>query len=184
MSPGKLVITVDNNELEIVFLNLKLKVDRIGGRIETDHHVKETNSRNYLSYNSNHPKHIVKSIVFSQAQTVFMCCSKQDWAERALKELREIFIARDYPTKMDEEQIEKVKKLNRRDLIFKKKEKAKDNKYKTSLIVEHHPENPPFMKWLTEGMKTLHINPALKKLFPKIPIVTRQGKNVGRLAGN
>ena len=31
-------------------------------------------------------------------------------------------------------------------------------------------------------MKTLHINPALKKLFPEIPIVTRQGKNVGRLA--
>ena len=93
----------------------------------SEHYVKETNSRNYLSYNSNHPKHIFKSIVFSQAQTVFMCCSKQDWAERALKELREIFIAKNYPTKMVEEQIEKVKKLNRRDLIFKNKEKVKES---------------------------------------------------------
>ena len=48
VSPGKLVFTVDKNELEIVFLNLKLRVDRIGGRIETDHHVKETNNINYL----------------------------------------------------------------------------------------------------------------------------------------
>ena len=111
-----------------------------------------------------------------------MCCSKQDWAEKTLKELRDIFIAREYPQTMVETEIEKVKKLSRRDLIFKQKEKAKNTKYRTSLIVEHHPENPPFRKWIKEGMKTLHINPALRKLFPEIPIVTRQGKNVGRLA--
>ena len=111
-----------------------------------------------------------------------MCCSKQDWAERALKELREIFIAREYPTKMVDCEIYKVKKLNRRDLIFNKKQKAKNSKYKTTLIVEHHPENPPFRKWIQEGMNTLHINPALKKIFPEIPIVTKQGKNDGRLA--
>ena len=76
-----------------------MRVDRVGGKIETDHHVKETNQRNYLSYSSNHPKHILKSIVFSQAKTVFMCCSQQDWAEKALKELREMFVAREYPAK-------------------------------------------------------------------------------------
>ena len=76
-----------------------------------------------------------------------------------------------------------MKKLDRRDLIFKrKKDKAKTTKYRTSLIVEHHPENPPFRTWLSQGMKTLHINPTLRKLFPEIPIVTRQGKNVGRMA--
>ena len=67
-------------------------------------------------------------------------------------------------------------------MIFQQKERAKHSKYRTSLIVEHHPENPPFRKWIQQGMRTLHLNPALRKLFPEVPVVTKQGKNVGRLA--
>ena len=113
-----------------------------------------------------------------------MCCSRQEWAEKALAQLRQCFVAQDYPSNIIDIQFERVLQLNRRDLIFSSKaEKQTNSKYRRGLLVTYHANNPPLRKWICQVMKdTLHVDPVCKTLFPEIPIVTRQPKNVKSIA--
>ena len=49
----------------IFFIYLKVKL--LEGKIKTDLYIKETDRHQYLHYNSSHPNHTKRSIVFSQA---------------------------------------------------------------------------------------------------------------------
>ena len=74
-------------------------------------------------------------------------------------------------------------KLNRNDLINKKKNKKKNEKnrkrMKNCLVVTENPGNPPFYKWIKDLLPTLHRDTEMRKLIPDIPVVVRQPPNVG-----
>ena len=47
-----------------------------------------------------------------------------------------------------------------------------------SLVVTHNPGNPYFKQWIREEIYILHQDQKTKEVFPKIDVVTRQGKNI------
>ena len=49
-------------------------------------------------------------------------------------------------------------------------------------MVTYNHANPPFNQWIKTLMNTLHEDPELKKLCPKLPIVTRQPPSVASCA--
>ena len=82
-------------------------------------------------------------------------------------------------------QFERVLKLNRSDLIFKRNKKEVDKKKKkfsAPLIITYHPQNPPLYKWLQDEMGTLHLSKLCRDVIPTIPVVTRQARNVGQIS--
>ena len=126
--PGRLRFTFEHEEVSLVFLDMKISINRDLKKLEVNKHIKPTNSQLYLNFKSCHAPHIFPSIVYSQALTAFKICSREEWRNLHFENLREKFLQQNYPSEMIEVQFSKVLKLNRSDLIFKRNKKKNDAK--------------------------------------------------------
>ena len=184
--PGQVRFTYEFSEYSTIFLNLKLILNRDADKIDIDYYVKPTNNQLFLHFRSCHPKHVFKAIVFNQALLPTMVCSYPEWRDRYLQNLRTKFIEQEYPEELVDTQFERAKKLNRNELIRKKKvpKKNEKNKFrmKNCLCITLNPGNPPFRKWLKDLTPILHRDPSLRKMIPDIPVVYRQPPSVAKIA--
>ena len=64
-----------NSGLEVVFLDLKIKICKISNILKFSLHVKPTNTFSYLKTNSNHPNYIFSNIVKSLFIRIRRICS-------------------------------------------------------------------------------------------------------------
>ena len=184
--PGMVEFTFEFSATSVIFLNTRLILNREMKQIDVDYHVKPTNKQLFLHYRSCHPEHVFRSIVYSQALMGKTICSYPDWCERYMQKLRVKFLQQEYPAELIDEQFEKVRQLDRETLIYKKKDKVKLKKkakeMRSCLVVTHNPANPPLQVWIRSLLGTLHEDPELKALCPKIPVVTRQPPSVANIA--
>ena len=159
--PGQLVFTFEFEEIFLVFLDMKITMDRQNQRLEVNKYVKPTNAQLYLNFRSCHSPHVFPAIVYSQALTAFKICSRDDWRDIHFENLRDKFLQQNYPEDMINVQFEKVLKLNRSDLIFKRNKKNKEKKkdrFSSPVILTFHPQNPPVQKWIKEELGILHLS--------------------------
>ena len=84
--PG-LTFTCDWSNKEIIFLDVKLIME--DGKLETDRFVKPTNPQLFLHYTSNHPQSVFKAIVYGQALTVKLICSKNEFVAGHVRNLKD-----------------------------------------------------------------------------------------------
>ena len=108
-----------------------------------------------------------------------MINSREEWNIEYLRELREKFLQQDYPLNLINEEYTKALQISRMDLLFNDSRKKK-RKVISPLIITFNPGNPPIKRWIQEEIKVLHEDPTLKKIFPKIDVVTRQAENIGQ----
>ena len=96
--PG-LRFTYDWSNRELTYLDVRLIMteDR---KLETDRFVKPTNPQLFLHYQSNHPTHVFKALIYGQAITVKTICSKDEYVEKHLELLRIKFLERGYPVQL------------------------------------------------------------------------------------
>ena len=78
------------------------------GAIFTDLHIKPTDGQQFLHYKSCHSSHIKNSIPHSQSLRISAVCSLQNVFNARISNLKDWFLARDYPQKVVKEQFEKV----------------------------------------------------------------------------
>jgi hypothetical protein len=128
--PGQVKFTFEFSECSTIFLNLKLILNRDTDRIDIDYYVKPTNKQLFLHFRSCHPKHVFKAIVYNQALLPTMVCSKLEWRDQYLQNLREKFTQQEYPAELIDQEFERAKTMNRKDLIMKKKNQKKPEKKK------------------------------------------------------
>ena len=93
--PGQVQFTWDWSREGAIFLNVEVFINRETGRFETKYYVKPSNKRLYLHFRSNHPQHVFRSIVYSQALQGIMINSRKEWNVDYLRELREKFLDQD-----------------------------------------------------------------------------------------
>ena len=89
------------------FLDIKFCFDT-EGKLKTDLHVKETDSRNYVHFGSAHPNHIYSGIVYSQCIRLRRIINSQERLKSRLDELCTAFKAAAYPSKMVDNTSNKV----------------------------------------------------------------------------
>ena len=68
--------TYEFSEESINFLDLNVKFS--SGKLQTSLYVKPTDCHQYLHFQSSHPKHTKKSIVYSQTLRVSRACSQEE----------------------------------------------------------------------------------------------------------
>ena len=68
--------TYDSSEKEILFLSLKVKLNK--GKISTDLYVRSTERHQYLHLTSSHPNHTKRSIINIQGLRVKRTCSERE----------------------------------------------------------------------------------------------------------
>ena len=107
--------TIETSSKSINFLDTTVKKEE-NGSLSTTLYCKPTDSHNYLLYSSEHPRHILNGIPFSQMLQVRRICTKnEDFLINALM-LTSHFIRRGCPTHLIITALKLALKLNREDI--------------------------------------------------------------------
>ena len=110
----------------------------------TDLYFKETDHYQYLHYQSSHPEHIKRLIVYSQALRLKRNCTFENGFNQHLVNMKELFVARGYLEKMVKEQMKRV--------VFGKTDKTREDFTKgVPFVVTFHTK----LTFLTKKIKEL-----------------------------
>ena len=140
--PGVIKFKHDFSKEGVEFLDLKIMLEN--GKLETNLYIKPSNLQLYLDYFSNHPQPCKEGLVYGQALRILERCSKSEWGEQHLENLRKKLLERNYPNKLISEKFEKAKSKSRRGLVNQQRKiSQKDDKVR--LIFTHNECNPPFI---------------------------------------
>ena len=107
---------------------------------------------------------------------------KKEWATEYLVNLRDKFLAQEYPENLVKEQFLRALEVDRKDLLFRQNLPKKKKKVLCPLVTTYNSSNPPFATWIKEELEVLHQSPKMAELLPYISTVTRQNQNIGQIA--
>ena len=96
-------------------MTIYIDVDR---KLRTNLYRKPSDTLSYLHYKSNHPPHIFKSIIYSQALRLNLLTDDDTNLTVNLHNLTKAFLAKDYPLDMINQQISQSLKHTQQHLLF------------------------------------------------------------------
>ena len=167
--------TMESSQHSIPFLDVRVHIDS-DGCIQTDLFKKPTDTNQYLHFKSAHPRHMKLSIPFSLAIRICRICSKPEWRDSHLDNLRTSLVQRGYPENLVTNHIERAKSKDRQDLLSYKQETSQQH---VPLVTTYSPYHPDFRKIVKSHFKILHKSPRCQKAIPSPPVIAfRRSKNL------
>ncbi|OCT92924.1 hypothetical protein XELAEV_18015991mg [Xenopus laevis] len=162
-------LTLNHFYSHINFLDTTIYIKN--GTIQTSLYQKPTGRPAYLMWDSFHPHHIKKSIVFSQALRYNRICSNLDDRYKHLHSLRETFVNQGYHPQSNS---------NTRDTLLNYKEKTENNR--VPIVVTYNPQLNIIRKIVRDLRPMLHTDTRLKPIFPELPLLSyRQPPNLRKM---
>lgn len=166
--------TTTSSTKTVSFLDVLVTIQN--GTLQTTLYRKPTDTRQYLHYNSNHPKSCRNAIPLGQALRIRRICSEQTDYISCLNEMCQDFSNRGYPRSLLNETYKKTEDLPRT-LEIKPKPTSE---LPPSLIVKYNDATQNFKNILRKHHNILQTNPLLKSLFPDcINVVYKKEKSIG-----
>ena len=154
------------SEASINFLDLNVKFS--SGKLQTSLYVKPTDCHQYLHFQSSHPKHTKKSIVYSQTLRVSRACSQEEDYKNYCNQMKSWFLKRSYPEHLIDTEMQKVK--------FKSREKTEKSKLKgVTFVVTYHPSLNCLQKIIRDNTYLFYMNEEVKNLFLPGSMVSFRG---------
>ena len=176
--PGVIKFKFEFSTEVVEFLDLKIYIEQ--GKLETNLFIKPSNQQLYLDYLSNHPNPCKEGLVYGQAVRILERCSKKEWSDYHLNNLREKLRDRHYPESLISDKFAKARLKSRAELVHQKRKVCKSDK-KVRLIFTHNEANPPLHQWLREAKKCLLKNDKAKSIGKNIQVCFSQPKNLKRI---
>ena len=169
--------TAEMSTTEVSFLDTRVKVDPLTNEIYTDLYTKDTDTQNYLRYDSCHPIHCMKGGPYGEFLRIRRNCHKlEDYDKHSLQRVKD-YERRGYPTNILTEAREKARRLDRNQLLTpKKKEKTKNKR--VPLLVTHNPGNPNFQKIIDKHWHLLELCTQKEAFREKAMVAYRRPKNL------
>ena len=147
---------------------MDVSVSIIDNKIETDLYCKPTDCHQFLHFNSAHPFHNKKSIVYSQGLRIKILCSSPVAFEKHLESLRSWFCKRGYPQKVVDEQLKRVSEITMHDLIGRSGKKETG----VPLTVTYHPRFHNLNNIIRKHFTFLYAEEQFKSVFTPAPFVS------------
>lgn len=141
---------------------------------------KPTDTQQYLNMKSCHPPHVKKSIPYSQALRIKRICDSDQSFERESKQLKSVLEKRGYSRNLVENQIERVRRLKRSDLLEDGSRSSRlDSQQQITLVIDYHPALLDVYKILRDLQILVEYSAVLKKVLPIVPLLSfRRAKNL------
>ncbi|XP_077974125.1 uncharacterized protein LOC144429790 [Styela clava] len=149
----------------ITFLDVKVHI--IKDKLETEIFSKETDSHQYLSPSSCHPKHITKNIPKSLFIRIRRACSTNEYFDKHAELMKRYLMKRNYKENLIDNAVQFVKKLDRQLLLTPNTESK--NETLLPFITTYHPTLPNVRKIFSDYQYILNNNERLKEIFPNPP---------------
>ena len=141
--------TCDSNPSGIPFLDTFVTIR--DNKLVTKPHTKPTDNKQYILPSSCHPKHIIRSIPYSQALRIKRICTDHQTLIEELENLRGYFLNRKYSPHIVNDAINKVLRSPTQAHKTAPPTKTKQEQPIPSvLVVTFHPNNPPFQATIND----------------------------------
>ncbi|OCT89106.1 hypothetical protein XELAEV_18017724mg, partial [Xenopus laevis] len=170
-------LTLNHSYSHINFLDTTIYIKN--GTIQTSLYQKPTGCPAYLMWESFHPHHIKKSIVFSQALRYSRICSNLNDKNKHLHSLQKTFINQGYHLQVIDDQIDRATQIPR-DTLLDYKKKTENNR--VPIVVTYNPQLNIIRKIARDLQPMLHTDTRLKQIFPQLPLLSyRQTPNLRKM---
>ena len=163
--------------------------------LETTLFCKPTDTHNYLLYSSEHPRHLLNGIPYSQLLRVRRICSNPSEFKRNAMMLCSHFVRRGYPKHLVQKAYERSLSLDRDELLNKEllKSNSADNEIQTLktttnatnkpdtfyCITTHNPRNPPIREIIHTNWEVLQKTKTTRDIYESnIIFGLRRNKNL------
>ena len=184
-----------NNEIQ--FLDTTIYINQITKKLNSKLFIKPTDTRTLLHFQSYHPLHTKKSIIYSQAIRYRTIITDNKILNEELKALKIVLKNRGYPNRIINKEIEKIKNLTQNQLLFTQTKKRRHSKYKS---YNKHPSNKPrktktipfiipysehltkLQQIITKHWYIIEKDCLLRNIFPNKPLIAyKKHKNLKNL---
>ena len=156
---------------------LEVKVIRKEDRIITDLYTKPTDTHQLLHHSSCHPNHTKRGIPYGQALRLRRICSEETLFANRLGELETHFLDRGYKRGGIESQVNRVKGLDRSDLLDRSQNEEGDSRI--PLVLTYHSTFFKVHEILRNCSNTLFADDKHRNLFRnKMYVSFRRAKNL------
>ena len=153
----------ESGKENINYLNVKINLHN--SHVVIKMYVKPTDRHQYLDYSSSHPKHIKRSIVYSQTLKARRLCSLESDSLKHCTKIKSWFLKREYPEIMIDEEMKKFK--------FSGKFSNNSNGSKGDpFLVTYHPSLNCLSRIIKDNLNILYMNRELKAVFSPEPMVS------------
>ena len=164
-SHPNLKFTHKKSKTSIIFLDVMVRIN--GDKFETDLYSKPTDCHQFLEFNSAHPIHIKKSIVYCQGLHIKRLCLSSLAFEKHLESIRSWFGKWAYPKKLVGNQLRRI--------VESRPEKLPEHQTKhgtsVSLVVTYHPWFHDLGKIIRKNFIYLYAEQQVKQVFTPAPFV-------------
>ena len=170
-----LKFTAEYCKEEVNFLDLNIKL--IDGKFKTDLFVKHSDTHQFLDPTSSHPYHFKKGRPCNQSLRLNTICSDNENFDKHCNNFKKRIMERGYNEKMIRNQILRVRKHSRKDLV--EREKPQMSEQKLTFNITYHPAFQNFRTIMEELHILLTPNKEHKKLFCNVSFIEfRNGKSL------
>ncbi len=169
--------TAEYSTERITFLDTTVILD--GNTIHKDLYTKPTDTHQYLSPESCHPRHCTTyiSIPYIQGLRLRRVCSRNEDFEERTKQLKQHLLARGYKEPAVEQQIERAASVSHVEFLQPCPPKRPLNR--TPLVVTIHPSLSNIAKVVRRHLPILNTSQRLRKAIPNPPLIAfRRAKNL------
>ena len=170
-----ITFTMEYSNEQQPFLDVLVK--QVGTKIETDIYYKSTNSKQYLLFNSCHPKHLRTSIPYSLARRIRTIVSNENTLHIRMNELKTTLTHQKYPRRIIENGIEKAMSINKSELRLVRE---KPNDSIITYVSTFNPTQPELFHAIQQNLPILYEDDLMKEIIQKYTIIKnkRQPNNL------
>ena len=171
--------TMDYSEKCLPFLDILVIKDHT--EIKTDIYYKPTDTKQYLTFNSCHPKHTRLNIPYNLARRLCTIISDRKIRDERLKELYDILMERKYPKTVIEMGIAKAKAIDIQEL--RQPRPILESKETIAFVSTFNPNNPEVFNTIHQNLPMLKQNIRTKTVLEQFEIIKskRQPKSLKKL---
>lgn len=177
----KIAFTCDSSGDTATFLDVK--ITKVNNKVITDIHYKETDTKQYLQYNSHHPRHIKNNIPFNLARRICTIVSDKKLKKQRLTELEGFLLKRKYPKGLIRQGIEKANKIplsTLRNPTCNRRNREDDI---MTYVSTYNPNHCDFYKEVKFGFELLKNSPETENIYRNVSLIKakRQPNNLKKI---
>ena len=141
---------------------------------------KETDSKQYMSFNSCHPRHTKINIPYNLARRLRTIISEEHVVQTRMQELKSFLIKQKYPLQIIEHGINRAMSLDK-DVLRTVKEKSEEKII--PYVSTHNPQDPEMFKVILDNVPILKEDDKMRNILTKYKLIKskRQPYNLKRL---
>lgn len=170
--------TVDQSVTKVPFLNLLIY--KQNNHILTDIYYKDTDTHDYLPFNSCHPRHTTTNIPGTLARMICTIVDDPGLRAHRLQELFTWLSNSGYPHRVINEKFNYILSLDRNSLRHKV---VREDSKTLVFLQTHNPKNPHVFGYLRRKFESLLSSRKFGEIFKSYKLIKseRQTKNLGRM---